>query len=61
MVPWVSHGGWEQIANNEELAFVLGLRKTDWGFALFPFAALFKKLHALETFKDGAFAANGGV
>ena len=49
------------MANHEELAFVLGLRKTDRGFALFPFAALFKKLHALETFKDGAFAADGGA
>ena len=49
------------VGNDEELAFVLGLRKTDRGFALFPFAALFKKFHALETFKDGAFATDGGV
>jgi hypothetical protein len=40
---------------------VLGLRKTDWGFALFPFAALFKKLHALETFENGTLATDGGV
>ena len=47
--------------NNEGSAFVLGLSKTDRGRALFPFAALFKKFYALETFEDGAFTADGGV
>ncbi len=61
MVPRNSHGCWEQATNREELAFVLGLGKANRGFALFPFAALFEKFHALETFEDGAFAADGGV
>jgi hypothetical protein len=61
MFPRNSHGCWERAANDEGLALVLGLRKTDRGFALFPLAALFKKFHALETFEDGAFAADGGV
>jgi hypothetical protein len=46
---------------DEGLAFVFGLRKADRGFALFPFAALFEKLHALETLKNRTFAADGGV
>jgi len=40
---------------------VLGLGKTYWGAAGFPFAALFKEFHTLEALKDGTFAADGGV
>jgi hypothetical protein len=45
----------------EESILVLGFRKTDRGRASFPLAALFKKFDALETFEDGAFAADGGA
>lgn len=45
---------------NEGLAFVLGLRQTDRGFPGFPFAALLKQFHALETLEDGTLAADGG-
>lgn len=40
---------------------VLGLWQANRGGTFFPFAAFFKKLYALETFEDGAFAADGGV
>ncbi|MEY3395006.1 MAG: hypothetical protein RL346_1242 [Verrucomicrobiota bacterium] len=56
----MTHGGWEW-PQAEGSALVLGLGKADRGFALFPFAALLEKLHTLETFEDGAFAADGGV
>lgn len=40
---------------------VLGLGKADRRCAFFPFAALLEEFYALETFKDGAFAADSGV
>lgn len=40
---------------------VLGLREADRRCALFPFTALLEKFYALETFENGAFAADGGV
>ena len=40
---------------------MLGLRKTDRGLALFPFAALLEQLDAFKALEDGAFAADGGV
>jgi len=46
---------------NGGLTFVLGLRKSDWGLAIFPFATLFEKLDAFKAFQNGAFAAYGGI
>jgi hypothetical protein len=43
------------------LTLVLGLWKSDWGLAGFPFAALFEEFDALEAFENGTFAAYGGV
>jgi hypothetical protein len=43
------------------LTLVLGLRKSDWGPAGFPFAALLEEFDALEALENGTFAADGGV
>ena len=49
------------VRKDEGLTLVLGLRKTDRGRALFPFATLFEQFDAFKALKDGAFAADGGV
>jgi hypothetical protein len=56
-----SRRGFGSRLQNEGLALVLGLRETDRGLSLFPFASLFEKLHALEALEDGTFAADGGA
>jgi hypothetical protein len=43
------------------LTLVLGLRKTDRGLTVFPFAALLEEFDALEALEDGTFAADGGI
>jgi len=43
------------------LALVLGLWKSDWGLAVFPFAALPEEFDALEALENGTFAAYGGI
>jgi hypothetical protein len=43
------------------LTLVLGLGKSDWGLAGFPFAALLEEFDALEALENGTFAADGGI
>lgn len=40
---------------------MLGLRKSDWGPTIFPFAALLEEFDTLEAFENGTFAAYGGA
>jgi hypothetical protein len=46
---------------NKGLTLVLGLRKSDWGLAVFPLATLLEEFDALEALEDGTLAADGGI
>ena len=50
-----------KLGRNRGLTLVFGLRKSNWGLAGFPFAALLEQLDALEALEDGTFAADGGA
>jgi len=49
------------VLKTRELTLVLGLRKSDRGLAVFPFAALLEEFDALEALENGTFAADSGA